>query len=133
MCTQYFGKMIGESFAKIVNKDFPKTFRDNINPKNKQVLQDGNPIQYCKKANRAFDAIGCKLFAIPAWSPDVNPIKNIFNWICEKLTKDDHSPNQTRKFWRVFCSCKKNICRVSSQGNGENYWYYAERNETNNQ
>ena len=58
MCTQYFGKMIGESFAK--------TFRDNINPKNKQVLQDGNPIQYCKKANRAFDAIGCKLFAIPA-------------------------------------------------------------------
>ena len=66
MCTQYFGKMIGESFAKIVNKDFPKTCRDNINPKNKQVLQDGNPIQYCKKANRAFDAIGCKLFAIPA-------------------------------------------------------------------
>ena len=35
MCTQYFGKMIGESFAKIINKDFPKTFRDNINPKNK--------------------------------------------------------------------------------------------------
>ena len=39
MCTQYFGKLIGESFAKIVNKDFPKAFRDSINPKNKKFYR----------------------------------------------------------------------------------------------
>ena len=30
MCTQYFGKLNGESLAKIVKKDFPKAFRDSI-------------------------------------------------------------------------------------------------------
>ena len=88
MCTQDFGKLNGESFAKIVKKDFPKAFRDSINPKNKLFLQDGNPIQNSKKANRALDAIGCKVFAIPARSPDVNPIEDIFNGIREKLTED---------------------------------------------
>ena len=79
MCTQYFGKLNGESFPKLVKKDFPKAFRDSINSKNKLFLQDGDPIQNIKKANRAFHAIGCKVFAIPAQSPDVNPIENIFN------------------------------------------------------
>ena len=61
-----------------------------------------------KKANRAFDAIGCKLFAIP----EVNPIENIFNRIREKLTEDaiTHQIKQER----VFYSCKKNFRRVSS-------------------
>ena len=68
MCTQYFGKVNGESFAKIVNKDLPEAFRDSINPPppKKTFLQDGDPIQNSKKANRTFDAIGCKVFAIPA-------------------------------------------------------------------
>ena len=57
---------MGESIAKIVKKDFPKAFRDSINPKNELLLLDGDPIQNSKKANRAFDATGCKVFAIPA-------------------------------------------------------------------
>ena len=51
-------------------------------------MQDGDPIQNSKKANRAFDTIGCKVFAIPAQSPNVNPIENTFNRIREKLTED---------------------------------------------
>ena len=50
MCNQHFGKLNRESLAKIVNKDFLKVFRDNINPKNKSFLQDSNPIQNSKKA-----------------------------------------------------------------------------------
>ena len=69
-------------FCQNSQEGLSKAFRDSINPKNKLFLQDGNPIQNSKKANRAFDAIGCKLFAIPARSPDVNPIENIFNRIC---------------------------------------------------
>ena len=88
ICIYYFGRLSGESIAKIVKKDFPKAFRDSINPKNELFLQDGDPIQNSKKANRAFDATGCKVFAIPARSLDVNPIENIFNRIREKLTED---------------------------------------------
>ena len=67
MCTQCFGKLNGKDFAKIVKKDFPKAFRDSINPLPDQKLffGDGNPIQNIKKANRAFDVIACKVFAIP--------------------------------------------------------------------
>ena len=51
-------------------------------------MQEGDPIQNSKRANRVFYAIGWKVFAIPARSPDVNPIENIFNRIREKLTED---------------------------------------------
>ena len=88
MSTQYFGKLIGKRFAKIVKKDFPKAFRDIIVPQNKLFLQDGDPIQNSKRANRAFDAIGCKVFAMPGRSPDVNPIEITCNRIREKLTED---------------------------------------------
>ena len=88
MCTQYFGKLDGESFAKIVKKDFSKEFREGIDRKKKLFLQDDDPIQNGKKANREFDAIGCKLIAIPTRSSDMTPIENIFNRIREKLTED---------------------------------------------
>ena len=88
MSTQYFGKLIGKRFAKIVKKDFPKAFRDIIVPQNKLFLQDGDPIQNSKRANRAFDAIGCKVFAMPGRSLDVNPIEITCNRIGEKLTED---------------------------------------------
>ena len=88
MCTQYFGKLNGESFAKVVKNDFPKALRDSISSKNKLFLRDSDPTQNSKKANRVFDVIGCKVFAIPARSLDVNPIENIFNRIRKKLAED---------------------------------------------
>ena len=75
-------------FCQNSQEGLSKAFRDSINPKNKLFLQDGNPIQNSKKANRAFDAIGCKVSAIPARSPNMNPTENIFNRIREKLTED---------------------------------------------
>ena len=51
-------------------------------------MRDSDPIQNSKKANRVFDVIGCKVFAIPARSLDVNPIENIFNRIRKKLAED---------------------------------------------
>ena len=104
MCTQCFGKLNGKDFAKIVKKDFPKAFRDSINPLPDQKLffGDGNPIQNIKKANRAFDVIACKVFAIPDWSPGVNHIENIFNRICEKLTEDSITHQNKRKNFEEF-------------------------------
>ena len=45
MSSYYFGKLNGESFAKIVKKDFLKAFKERINPKNKLFLQDDNPVE----------------------------------------------------------------------------------------
>ena len=96
-----------ESFPKIVKKDFPKAFKDSINPKNKLFLQDSDPLQNSKKANRAFDVIGCKEFTIPARSPGVNPIKNIFNGIREKLTQDAITHQIKRENFEEFSACAK--------------------------
>ena len=48
MCTQYFGKLNGERFVKIVEKDFLKSFRDSINRQNELFLKDANS-KYNKK------------------------------------------------------------------------------------
>ena len=109
MCIQYFGKLNGEVFAKIV-KNFRKESRDSINPninQNKLFLQDGDSTQNKKKANRAFDAIGCKIFAIPARSPGVNPIENIFNRICENLTEDAITHQIKRENFVEYSVCVK--------------------------
>ena len=108
MWTQYFGKLNGESFAKVVKKDSPKAFWDSINSQNKLFLQDGEPIKIAKKLIErlmrlvAFDAIVCKVFAIPARSTDVNPIENIFNQNHEKLTEDAITYQIKRKNFEDF-------------------------------
>ena len=40
-----------------------------------------------KKAQNAFQDIGAHLFCIPARSPDLNPIKNIFHLVDKSLRK----------------------------------------------
>ena len=65
-------------------------------------MQDGDPIQNSKKANRAFNMTGCKVFAIPAPSPDMNPIENIFNRIREKLTEDTITHQNKRENFEEF-------------------------------
>ena len=49
-----------------------------------------------------FDTIGCKVFVIPARSPDVNPIENIFNRIHEKLTEDATTHQIKRENFKEF-------------------------------
>ena len=102
MWTQYLGKLNGETFAEIVKKDFPKAFRDSINLKNKLFLLDGNPTQNSQKAKTAFDAIGWKVFATPARSPEVNAIKNIFNRIRENLIEDPIMNRIKRENFKEF-------------------------------
>ena len=79
-----------------MNTHFPDTFKRSANPKKKLFLQDGDPSQNSKKACIAFDAIGCSVFEIPARSPDLNPIENIFNIVREQL-KEEGETKQIRK------------------------------------
>ena len=58
------------------------------NQKGKLFSQDGDPRQNSKSAQKAFDHVGYSLFAIPARSPDINPIENMFNLVRKQLTED---------------------------------------------
>ena len=51
-------------------------------------LQDGDPTQNSRKAKKAFDDVGFRMFSIPARSPDINPTENMFNNMRKKLRED---------------------------------------------
>ena len=51
----------------------------------------------------AMDTVGCRLFKIPARSPDLNPIENTFNNIRTKLRRDAIDQCITRETYNQFC------------------------------
>ena len=57
-----------------------------------------------KKANDAFEAIGCSVFSIPPRSPDFNPIENIFNTIRSDLMKEAAAKQISRETFEEFSS-----------------------------
>ena len=50
-----------------------------MNQSGKLFLQNEDPSQNSALAREAMEAVGCRLFKIPARSPDLNPIENAFN------------------------------------------------------
>ena len=74
-------KYNGENYASFVKENFPEAMQISSNGRNKLILQDGDPVQNSKKAKNAYTEIGAKIFLIPARSPDLNPIENIFHLV----------------------------------------------------
>ena len=72
------------------------------NPKGKLFLQDGDPSQNSCKARSAWDKIRARKFSIPARSPDLNPIKNIFHILKKKLHKAALEMKVERKDFQEF-------------------------------
>ena len=78
LCREVTTRLTGEQYATMLHDHFPTALDKTKNPKGKRILQDGDPAQNSKKAKRAMDIEGIKLFAIPPRSPDLNPIENLF-------------------------------------------------------
>ena len=77
--------MNGKYFAKLIKPKFPEALEETINPRAKCILQDGDLAQNSRKASHSFTSTGAKVFKIPARSPDLNPIENVFHLIRRKL------------------------------------------------
>ena len=88
LCEQYMGNLNGTLFSEFVRKYFPDLFKRSNNPKGKIFLQDGDPSQNSRKARVAILAVGASKFSIPARSPDLNPIENIFHLVKRQLHED---------------------------------------------
>ena len=89
MCVHYTENLTGASFAELIATYFPTCFQDsNTGQKTKLFLQDGDPSQNSCVAKKELDKIGAVKFAIPARSPDLNPIENIFHIAKSHLGQD---------------------------------------------
>ena len=81
LCKQFDPELrfIGANYKEFVKENFPIALERSANSVNKLVLQDGCPVQRSKQAHLGYDHVGCKIFNIPARSPDLNPIENVFH------------------------------------------------------
>ena len=101
-CEQYYGRISGAKFARYVRTSFNQTFALSSNPRARRFLQDGDPSQNSRAAMRAIDRISAKKMGIPARSPDLNPIENVFHLVKRKLQDDAIEQQITKESFDEF-------------------------------
>lgn len=87
LCDQY-DKLDGPYFKDLVLREFSKMFKKARKGRSRLWLQDGDPSQNSALARKAMKSIRAKLLSIPARSPDLNPIENLFHLIKRQLNSD---------------------------------------------
>ena len=104
LCKHYPWKLNGERFAKFIKHVFPSTFNHcGTEPLGQLFLQDGDPKQNAKVAEEAWQELGCEKFSIPARSPDLNPIENVFHLVRAKLAQDALEQEIKQESYDEFC------------------------------
>ena len=76
--------MNAQWFAKFAHETLDSTLRKCAAMKKKEKLlfvMDNDPSQRSKLASNALEEVGAELVEIPARSPDLNAIENLFNII----------------------------------------------------
>ena len=111
-CEQYTDNMSGKLFASFQHEHFKEIFSKSANPRGMLFLQDGDPSQNSKLAHEAISSVGVRLFSIPARSPDLSPIENMFNLVRTKLHGDALDKNITRETFKQFSSRVKKPWRT---------------------
>ena len=105
-----YDKLNGEMFADFVRENFPSMFENSANPCGKLFLQDGDPSQNSKPALEVMERVGCRLFKIPARSPDLNPIENIFHLIGKRLREQALKNRIERETFQQFVNRAVHMC-----------------------
>ena len=96
LCVPLTRCISGEYFAQIMKNDV-KDALVRSKKKSKRILQDGDPSQNSKKAKDELFHQNIRLFPIPARSPDLNPIENLFNQVRRKIKEDSLSKQLERE------------------------------------
>ena len=108
MCEQYTN-ITGPKFAKMMDNCLPQAFALSVNPHDKRILQDGDPSQNSAVAKEVIADLGGEVVPIPARSPDMNPIENLFSLTDRALIKDTKARNITSESFDEFSSRVRDI------------------------
>ena len=87
---QSYEKLNGQFFADFIKQHFNVTFA-RAGPKNNRkrlFVMDNDPSQNSRVARAALEQVECELVSIPARSPDLNPMENIFHIVKSELEKN---------------------------------------------
>ena len=107
---QYFGSINGEKYAQMVRQYFPDLLKNGANPGGKYFVQDNDPSQNSALAKEALKEVKAQQFHIPARSPDLNPIENVFHLISKKIRVEAKLKHIERENFGQFSErCKRNL------------------------
>ena len=101
MCEQY-EKLNGAYFVSFIERNFENMFIDSGKAPSRLWLQDGDPSQNCVMARNAMQHVNADLLNIPARSPDLNPIENLFHLVGKKLKQDAIDQNIEIESFKEF-------------------------------
>ena len=99
---QYYGQITGAKCARITNQTLAPAIERSVAPRARRILQDGCPRQNAKNALQALKKHKIKVFNIPARSPDLNPIENLFNTAKRKLRRQALDEKIERETFEEF-------------------------------
>jgi len=88
LCQQYEERLTGNFFASFIKENFPQAFLKSGKPNSNLFLQDGDRCQNSVIAKESLKSSGYQVFSIPARSPDINPIENVFHNVRNQLKQD---------------------------------------------
>ena len=106
------GVILREPYEKLNGKFFANFIREHFNlcfgragPKrnrSRKFVMDNDSSQTSKAAMNALQETESELLRIPARSPDLNPIENIFNVVKDTLEKEAIERNITKETFEEF-------------------------------
>ena len=98
VCAEPHVKIDGPYFARFIRRHFPILFditTNHDNSKPKLFVMDNDPSRTSAVARNALKSIRANMQVIPARSPDLNPIQNLFHIVRKKKG----SRNLTEKYY----------------------------------
>ena len=97
------GQLNAKRFAEFVRAQLPTLFERSSNARGKLFLQDGDPSQNSPKEQEAMCQVRAWKFSMPACSPDLNPVENVFHNVKSQLQDDALNKKITHETCSQFC------------------------------
>ena len=106
-CVEEYTKMNAIYFSEFVRRNFPALFHGR--ERRKIFVMDNDPSQTSAMAMKAIEDQGAQLFCIPARSPDLNPIENVFHIVKSNLEMQVRARGINHETWTEF---KGRVCKT---------------------
>jgi transposase len=92
--------MSGDYFSGFVRRNLSSLF--TAEGQQKWFVMDNDPSQRSKTAKKAINDAGATLFEIPARSPDLNPIENLFHIVKKQIQSQAIAERIYKETWHAF-------------------------------
>ena len=109
LCKRFTGKLNAERYCEIIVPKLEEALEQSSNPRAKRILQDNCPVMNAKATIEELGDSGIVRFKIPARSPDINCIENIFHEVRKDIEKDAIRKKIEKESFKEFARRAENI------------------------